>query len=271
IPIVLAPMNKKKIGLVLSGGGVRGVAHLGVLSVLQRFEIEPCFISGTSAGAIVGALYAAGCSVGEMMTFWEQSLPFELNYFNYRKPGILDMDKTAVLLAEYLKVDEFAALKHRLFVTATDMIAGESTFFSEGPLLPAVAASAAFPIVFSPVEIDGKLYQDGGIMNNFPIEPLRERCDLIIGVNVSPLGQVQREDLDNSIGILERVYDLATDISVRAKQEECDILIAPEALADYPTFGSDKIAEIFKIGYDAALEQFELFVNRIETDSPLSV
>ncbi|MFK7920864.1 MAG: patatin-like phospholipase family protein [Bacteroidia bacterium] len=264
-------MINKKVGIVLSGGGMRGVAHLGVLQALQRYKIEPQFISGTSAGAIVGALYAAGCSIAEMMKFWEQSLPYDIKYFNYRKPGILDMDKISTILSQYLKAERFEELKRNLFVAATDMVAGEPVIFSSGELLPAVAASAAFPIVFSPVEIDGKLYQDGGIMNNFPIEPLRERCDLIIGVNVSPLGRVAREDLDSTLGIVERVYDLSTDITVRAKQAECDILIAPELLAGFATFEAEYIAEIFKIGYDAAMKQMPLLLNLMETDLPMSV
>ncbi|MEL7529796.1 MAG: patatin-like phospholipase family protein [Bacteroidota bacterium] len=264
-------MSSKKVGIVLSGGGMRGVAHLGVLKALERYKIEPQFISGTSAGAIVGALYAAGCSVADMMKFWEQSLPFDISYFNYRKPGLLDMDKTASLLSEYLKVEQFEELDKALFVTATDMVGGEAAIFSSGELLTAVAASAAFPIVFSPVEIADKLYQDGGIMNNFPIEPLRERCDIIIGVNVSPLGRVAREDLDNSLGIIERVYDLATDITVRAKQAECHVLIAPELLAGFATFGSEHIAEIFKIGYDFAMAKMPLLLDLMEMDSSMSV
>lgn len=246
-------MSKSNIGIVLSGGGMRGVSHIGVLRALKRMGIEPDFVSGTSAGAIVGALYAAGCTTQEMLGFWERTKPFRLSLFSFGKPGLLDSDKMANALDSYLDVDTFAELGKPLFVSATEMVSGQSTVFSTGELIPAVAASAAFPLIFSPVEIDGKLYQDGGILNNFPVEPLREQCDFIIGVNISPLRTIQRAQLESTMDIAERVYELATDVSVRHKLDQCKLLISPAKLADFATFDTERIGDLFKIGYDSTM------------------
>jgi NTE family protein len=244
---------KYRIGLVLSGGGIRGVSHIGVIQALQELDLEPDVISGTSAGAIVGGLYASGCSIARMRQYWEDTQPFKLGLLTLSKPGLLDMDKISRSLEDYLGVETFEELQRPLHVTATELIAGETQTFSEGPVIPAIAASAAFPLIFSPVEIGEGLYQDGGILNNLPTDPLRDQCELIIGVNVSPLRSIERDQLDGILGVVERVYELATDLANRQRLPDCDVLIAPSELAEISTFDTSQAEDLFQVGYEATM------------------
>lgn len=249
--------EKKTIGLVLSGGGYRGVAHVGVLQALHEYNIYPEFVSGTSAGAIVGALYACGCSTADMLKFWDEEEMFQFSKFAFGKPGLVDTDKMIHSLDKYIRATTFEELQKKLFVTATDIINAKQVIFDSGPLIKSVIASASFPIIFTPTEVEGELYLDGGIMNNFPVEPLKTYCDVIIGVNVSPLREVTLKDLDGFLEITQRVFELGSDTTTQAKIPELDVYICPPELAEFGTFDTDKVEKIFEIGYYSTLEQID--------------
>mgnify|MGYP000288188170 CR=1 FL=1 len=244
--------NLPSIGLVLSGGGVRGVAHLGLLQVLEEIGIEPVAISGTSAGAIVGALRAAGHSVGTILDFFKTTPIFKIGNFATRKPGFIDSDKFYPILKELLPDDDFSVLQKKLYITATDMVRGRQRTFSHGPLIRPVMASAAFPVVFTPVEIEGQLYTDGGALNNFPVEPLTGACELIIGSNVHPFKDLQPSDIKSTLGVMERLFHLSIHHHSVQKYHLCNVIIAPHELAAYATFDRAHFDEMFEIGYRAA-------------------
>jgi NTE family protein len=245
-------METKKYGIVLSGGGVRGIAHLGVLKALEEHGIYPEFISGASAGAIVGAFYAAGHSVEEILYFFKSTSMFSWQNYTYRKPGILDTDKFESLFASYLPGDNFSNLTKTLFVSATDIEKGRNVIFQEGTLVRKVLASAAFPMVLSPVRIEDTYYADGAITNNFPVEPLLSICDTIIGSYVSPLPVIQHGELTNSMAVLERAFKIGMATLSESKFQHCNILIAPHQLNQVGTFSMNRIDEVFEIGYEAA-------------------
>lgn len=248
------------IGLVLSGGGVRGVAHLGALTYMEEIGIEPNAISGSSAGSIVGALYAAGHPINTILEVFKNTNIFSWNNFTARKPGIIDSDQFYSVLKPHLPEDDFAALKKKLYVTATDILNGISVTFSEGKLIKTILASSAVPVVFSPVEIDGKMYVDGGVLNNFPIEPLHGRCQAIIGINVHPIKSVSAKDINSTIKIMDRVLRIAIYHQTRQKLPLCNIAISPPELANYGTFERDRFEEIFEIGYKAAKKKKDEFL-----------
>lgn len=249
-----------KIGLVLSGGGVRGVAHLGAITFMEELGIEAQVISGTSAGSIVGALYAAGHSIDTILEVFKNTNIFSWNNFTAWKPGIIDSDQFQHVLKPHLPEDDFAALKKKLYVTATDVLNGTSVTFSEGKLIKTILASSAVPVVFSPVEIDGKLYVDGGVVNNFPIEPLHGRCTAIIGINVHPIKSVSAKEINSTLKIMDRVLRIAIYHQTRQKLPLCNIAISPPELANYGTFDRDHFEEIFEIGYNAAKKKKEEFI-----------
>lgn len=159
---------KRRIGLVLSGGGARGFAHIGVLRVLERHGVVPDVIAGTSMGAVLGALYAAGVRADELYEIaddlsWRDLIDLSLS------AGLLKGEKLNAFLAEHLP-ETFEELDIPLAVTTTDVESGEQVVFLEGELVPAVRASTCYPGAFEPIRIQGRTLADGGIVNNLPVE-----------------------------------------------------------------------------------------------------
>lgn len=244
-------MNKT-IGLALSGGGVRGAAHIGLLKYLKEREIEPSVISGTSAGAIVGAFYAAGHDVDTMLTFFKKNRLFDFSHFSWMKPGLLDTEGFIEDLKPYFPEDKIENLDKTLFITATEILQGTLKIFEKGSIIKAVLASAAFPGIFSPIKIDHDLYVDGGTFNNFPSDIIRDKCDFLIGLNANPINKVSEDQMDGTLNILRRVYELSVRRQGAVNEKYCDVVITPGELVNYNEFNQNNVDEIFEIGYEEA-------------------
>ena len=240
------------LGLVLSGGGMRGVAHVGVIKALEESGLIPSMISGTSAGSVIGALYAGGHGWEEILEFFHKTSFFTLSKYAVGKPGLFDSSKFRGVFQDYFPEDSFEALQKKLFVTAADMLHGGGRLFQSGPLINTLLASSSVPGVFSPMEIDNILYCDGGIINNFPVEPLVPKCKRIIGVFVNPLSIMEPKELNTSLSVLERAIAMAGSNSSHEKFRSCDMVIEPKELKNYSLFGMNHVDEIFEIGYTAA-------------------
>ena len=245
------------IGLVLSGGGMRGVAHIGAIKALEEFGIFVTHISGSSAGAIVGALYAYGYSPKEILDFFKSIQLFDLKKYALGKPGFIDAEKFYAELNGMIKEDDFNALQIHLYDTATDILKGNLAMFNSGELIKPVLASAAFPGVFAPVKIGNSYYVDGGALNNFPVEALVPICDTIIGIYANGYHQISIKDLKHSYNVVERAFKLKTVQEDHAKFKDCNLVIAPTELDNYGTFEKKNLNTIFKIGYEATLEALE--------------
>ena len=250
-------MKKIKYGLVLSGGGIRGVAHVGALKALEEYGIEASIVSGSSVGALVGAFYSAGYHWKQIRSFFSDTSLFKMRNYAFRKPGLIDTDKFYDTLLKFFPEDSFESLEKKFYVSATDLIKGKTKYFHEGPLIRPVLASAAFPLVFSPVKIEESIFGDGGISNNFPIEPIVAECDQIIGINVHPLKEIAVKDLKSSFSILERVFSIGRMNSSIEKFNDCDILINPQSLSNYGNFSMSSKEAIFDIGYQEAIKALE--------------
>lgn len=244
-------------GLVLSGGGARGAAHIGVIKALEESGISPSYISGTSAGAIIGALYAAGISWPEMLNFFKTISIFQTTRYARNKPGFINSEKFYDDLKAYLPNDSFEDLKKTLFITAANVIDGSLKVFSKGQLIKPIIASASFPGVFTPTEINGKFYIDGGTLNNFPVEPLKKDCNKIIGVYVNPLKKISIKDLKHSFSVVERAYKIKVASESMSKFPDCDLIISPEGLINYGTFDMNSVEAIFNLGYTATKKALE--------------
>jgi magnesium transporter len=240
------------IGISLSGGAAGGIAHIGVLQALEEAGISPMWVSGASAGSIVGALYAAGKSPGEMLRIFKSTPLLKLFKPSLSSLGLTDLGSIKEVLGEHIDVDSFSALQRKLFISVTNMTKGRSEIISEGPLFETVVTSSSIPILFKAREREGELYVDGGLLNNLPIEPLKENCRLVIGVNVTPIER--RTDLNDLIVLAYRTLDLAMWNNVRPHLEQCDVIIEP-ASANVAFFDIDKADEIFQMGYEAAKSQ----------------
>ncbi len=250
-------LQSKSIGLVLSGGGVRGMAHIGMIRAMNEFGISAKVVSGSSVGALVGALYANGNSVEDMLSFFKETPLFKYNFITILKPGFLDTDRYFDIFKGYFPEDSFDALERKLHVVATNLQQGEQTYFSKGPLIRTLLASAALPPVFSPVNLNGQMYADGGIMNNFPLEPVLGEVDFIIGSNVSVVGQLNKNALKNSLQITGRVTGLMIYAINRSKLDACNLLLEFKELEKIGVLDRKGIEKAYQIGYEHTVRKLE--------------
>lgn len=246
----------KTIGLALSGGGARGAAHIGVIKALEEFGLYFSQISGTSAGSIVGALYAHGYSPKEIFGIVQQVSLLKSVRPAWTWTGLLKMDGLQDLLRKHLPENDFSQLKRPLTVAATEMRRGEIRYFNDGPLLPAICASCSIPAVFNPFPINGSLYVDGGLLDNFPVKPIRSSCDFIIGSHCNLVSQTF--DATNLRMVIERSLLMAIGANTLVSKQMCDVVVEPPGLDKFSGFDVSKFREIFDIGYKFTIENFNI-------------
>lgn len=280
--------RKPKIGLVLSGGGAKGFAHIGVLKVLEEAGVKIDYIGGTSMGAVVGGLYASGYSATQIdsifyntdfdellqdyiprssKSFYEKrndemyaiSLPF--HKFKIGIPialskGMYNYNLLSKLTHNVRHVREFDKLPIPFLCVATDIETGEPIVLKEGYLAQAMLASSAFPSLFSPVEIDGRILIDGGVVNNYPAEEVRKMgADIIIGVDVQD-DLKNRDALKDATRILVQITNLDMIRNMNEKKKITDIYIKPD-ISNYGVISFDQGREIIQKGEDAALREMD--------------
>ena len=238
-----------KIGMVLSGGGARGISHLGVVKALAEMGIAPEIISGTSSGAILGAFLCGGYSPDRIMEFIKEQKIMSSLRFAMSKVGLFRMDNAIKMYGKYLGHDTFEQLNIPLIVSATDLVTGKSVYFSKGDLFTPVMASSAIPLLFKPVILEGMTLVDGGLLNNLPAEPLQDKCDFVIGVHCNPIGRA--DQLGNFRRVMERSFLFSVYNTIRSRIELCDLFIEPGDLINYRVFDMSKADKIFKAGYEA--------------------
>lgn len=252
-------LKTKSIGLVLSGGGVRGMAHIGLLKAMEQYDISAETVAGSSVGALVAALYANGNTVSEMLSFFKETPLFRYNFFTIFKPGLVDTERYFDLFKAYFPLDSFEALERKLHIVATDLQKGEEEFFSEGELILPLLASAALPPVFSPVEIKNVLYADGGIMNNFPLEPMKGKTEFVIGSNVFVIKKVGKKDLNSLFQLANRTTSLMAYSINREKISQCDLIFEASELDQIGVLDKKGIEQAYTIGYDHAAWKLEKY------------
>jgi len=241
--------KKFKVGLVLSGGGARGFAHLGVIQALHEAGIYPDVVSGTSAGALAGVLYADGFSPEEILKLMNSGSRLDFMRPALPREGLLQINGIIKILKSNLKASSFDQLKIPLYVAATDLNNGKSVYFSKGELLDPVIASASIPVLFQPVKIKNISYVDGGVLDNLPVYPIQNKCKVIIGSFVNPVGYVEK--LSGLINIAERTFMLNMSKEIIEKAKRFNLLIAPKELRNYKILDPEKAADLFELGYKA--------------------
>lgn len=255
-------------GIALSGGGHKGIAHAGVLHFLEEQGIHPEVISGTSAGAITGSLYAFGKTPMEILAFYKSVSLFNWSHLSFKKAGFLDANKFEGYLLDVFGDKTLNELDKELYISATEIKNGKLKIFRKNTkIVDAVLASSAFPGVFSPVEINGKVYSDGGILNNYPVNTIQGRCDFLIGSNVNPVLTYKDTSRLTSIkSVALRAFEIMMMQNAAPQKDLCDWHIQPEELAPYSTFEISKtrMEEIFIIGYEAAKTSFEKIKHKLE-------
>ena len=244
--------HPSRIGIALGGGGARGFAHVGVLRALEEYGIKPHIISGTSAGSIVAALYADGYTPQHIIRLFSELNVKELVDVTIPRESLLKFDKFVHFIEKRLHSKRIEELGIPTRIIATDFDNGKSVAFDSGNLSQCIAASCAIPIVFPPGEIDGIHYVDGGVMRNLPAAPIRDLCDVLIGVNVSPMYSSEYEH--NLLSITHRAYNYLASGNVFPDMALCDIMIESEDVANYNVFDIDEQEKIEEIGYQKTHE-----------------
>jgi NTE family protein len=240
-----------RIALVLSGGGARGIGHLGAIQALSEMGIRPDVISGTSAGAIIGAFYGAGFSVNEIMQHLGRIRFFSLPNLRWRKNGFFDMRHFEELYSELLPQRTFESLQLPLYIATTDIVRGESVYYNTGDVVKAIMASSCIPLLYQPVSYDGRMLVDGGVLNNFPLEPVRDLSTIVIGVHVNSLSTNVSELRFRDM--LDRSFHFALSKQVYAKKALCNVFIDPPNMSRFGMFEIRKADEIFAATYEQTL------------------
>ncbi|WP_281238514.1 patatin-like phospholipase family protein [Flavobacterium praedii] len=281
-------VKKPKIGLVLSGGGAKGLAHIGVLNVLEDAGIKLDYIGGTSMGAVIGGLYAMGYNAKQIdsiidvtnfsnvindfiprssKNFYEKrndelyalTLPF--NKFSIGTPealskGMYNFNMLSRLTLPVRHVRDFKTLPIPFLCVGTNIAIGEQVVFDKGVLAQAITGSSSLPSVFSPVIIDNNLIVDGGVINNYPIDEVRKMgADIIIGVDVQS-GLLSKDELKSASKIFFQITNLQMIERMKLNANLTDVYIKPD-VKNYGVVTFDKATEIIKKGEDATFAVYE--------------
>jgi NTE family protein len=277
-----------KVGLVLSGGGAKGLAHIGVLKVIDSLGIKIDYVAGTSMGAIIGGLYASGYSGNQLdsifqgidfdkiinddlprasKAFYERdnsekyalTLPFD--HFKIKLPSALSRGQNTYGLLSRLTlhvsdINSFEKLPIPFFCVATNIETGQQVLLEKGSLTQSMMASGALPSLFQPVVINNEVLIDGGVVNNYPIDELLAKgVNVIIGVDVQD-GLLTREELTSAPDVLIQINNFRTIRAMETKTEKTDIYIKPD-IKDYSVISFDEGAEIIENGKQMALQNLD--------------
>ena len=244
--------KKYAVGFALSGGFIKGFAHLGVMQALLEHDIHPNIISGTSAGALAGVFYADGNEPHKVLDYFAGHKFQDLTKLVIPKVGLFELDEFIDFLRSNLKAKKLEQLQIPLIITATDLDHGRIVHFHKGDIAERVAASCCMPVLFSPVKIEGTYYVDGGLMMNLPVSTIRRICEKVVAVNVSPLMATKYKM--NIVSIALRSYNFMFRSNSFPEREKADLLIEPYNLAGYSNTELEKAEEIFMQGYNTANE-----------------
>ncbi len=288
-----------KVGLVLSGGGAKGLAHIGALKIIEEAGVRIDYIGGTSMGAIVGALYASGYRAKELDsifrsvdfdTFIQDLLPRDVKTFYERE----DSEKYALTLpfdnfkiglpkglskgqnfynqfsrftAHVNEINDFDDLPIPFFCMATNIETGQQVLLDKGYLPEAVAASGALPSIFSPVELNGVLMTDGGVSNNYPVKEIKEKgAEIVIGIDVQD-SLMPKDELNSVTNIMLQISNFRTFNAMQGKVSETDIYIKP-SIMDFSVMSFNRADEIIKSGENAAFSNFEKLKDIAQRQKP---
>ena len=247
-------MNSKKyeLGITFSGGAARSYAQVGMLKALVEHGIEPQIISGTSMGAIVGALYAAGHSPEAIEKILVKKSIVRLMKFSWKKQGLMKLEKLKKELPKYIPEDDFSALDKPLYIGVSNLNEARKEFFHSGTLYDKLIASCSAPGFFAPKVIDGTSYVDGGLMCNLPASAIRDKCKVLIGAHVNYPGRVKK--IKKLKDYSERIFILGINQNIKPEMELCDYWIDPPQMQNFSLLDFDKAKSLVKEGYRFTIE-----------------
>jgi len=244
--------DKKKVGLALGGGVARGIAHIGVLKVLTENNIPIDFLSGTSSGSLIGALFAAGMSPSSLEKAATRLGWFRFVRIVFKKHGAASTDEIKRFIIKNIGNVKFSELNIPFGVVAADLLTGKEVFIKEGNVADAVAASCAFPGVFCPIKSGSHLLVDGGLYNNVPSSVVKSMgADFVIAVDVVPGGVLENEP-ENALQIFGRALDIVQKKISEEGRSLADLLIEPKIPENIWHIDFDKAKKLIAVGEEAA-------------------
>ena len=244
----MSGLKEKKVGLALGGGAVLGAVHVGVLKALEEKGVKINAICGTSAGAIVAALYAFGKSPQEIENIIVEFEWKKLSSFTFSKYGLLSNEKIGEIIRHNIGEKRFKDAKIPLGMIATDIATGEKVVMDKGAVADAVVASTCIPGIFIPVEIGGRFLVDGGIAENIPLSCLKDKdVDFLIGVDLVPERSYKKPE--NVIEVLYNSFNFLVRINKKIHSKEADLTIKPD-LSEYNAVDMSQIKELIDLGYE---------------------
>lgn len=243
------PSGRPRIGVALGGGFARGIAHLGVLRVLEQENIPVDYIGGTSAGAMLAIAYASGHPIHEIVAQAKATRFKDFGNWKLSWLGLASNQKLEHYPRKYLGVSTFEDLKIPLTIAATDLGTGEPAYFARGPLGPALRASCAYPGMFIPVEIDGRIYVDGFLAAPVPVDAVRKLgADVVIAVFLEAANNRRPTSIVDVIGLSFAILQRHADLEWR---RAADIIIEP-VVKDFLWDDFEKTSELIAAGETAA-------------------
>jgi NTE family protein len=252
---LLRKKKKSRLGLALGGGAVLGAAHIGVIRALEEKGLSPKYIAGTSVGSLVGALYAFGKSWRDILEFTENLNWFDVSGVTLSRLGLLSNKKLSKLLHEAIGDVDFADAPVPLAVIATDISTGEKVVLREGSVCSAVMASSCIPGVFEPVEVDGRLLVDGGIVENVPVRTLLDLgAEYTIGVDL--LARHSSKKPENIVELLIQSLNFSLMALAKLQTEETDLLLTPD-LGRFNLVSTGHFEDLVEAGYREAMRKLE--------------
>lgn len=288
-------MRKLKIGLALGGGGARGMAHIGVLKILEKNGVRPDFIAGTSMGAIIGAMYCCDMSTDEMekkigefmstdiyrdLKFDKMASPESKNifaeifgkikektlfYLSGIKTAFLEKKAIDKMIEFFLPDIDFKDLKIPFACVAVDISQGKEVVFQKGPIWEAVASSISIPGIMPPVKYDGNILVDGGAVQLVPVKVLKDSgCDFSIGVNVGmAISSVSEDELKSAFDIAHRTSEIVLSVLRQIQIKDVDFLIRPQ-VQNIKWFEIKKFRECILAGENETMEKIPVLKNKIQ-------
>lgn len=239
-----------RLGIALSGGGARGFAHAGALAAIEEAGHKPEILAGVSAGSVVAVLYAAGVSPKKLMELFAEHKAKSFVDFKPHDGGLFSIAPFRRFIekniGDYHNLEE---LPIPTYIGATDFDHGIAKEFHTGNIVERVAASCSIPIAFTPIQIDGVTYVDGGVLRNHPAWIIRDKCDYLIGVNVSPLDTKLKDRADSFLSVALRTYNLMAKANQKEDMALCDLNVETPEIAHYRTFDLRFIENVYKSGY----------------------
>ena len=252
-PVQPVPVEKKrpKVGLALGGGFARGLAHIGVIKVFEQEGIPIDYIAGTSIGACIGAAYCSGVSAKELEEITALLKFSHFARFSLSRLGLWNNDRLSTLLSKILKVKTFEELKIPLAVTATDFVTGDPVVFCKGPLIDPVRASCAYPAIFLPVKVDGRLMVDGLLGHPVPSTPLKQMgADKVAAVYFNS-HWVQSGGPKHFLDVIGQCFSIAQANMSTFWQANTDVVIEPDVAA-FPYDAFNRCGDLVRVGEEAA-------------------